>query len=38
MLEDNPFFLARAQGVGVISRELAAGRRHLRAAAPRLRA
>ena len=23
MLEDNPFFLARAQGVGVISRELA---------------
>jgi NADH:ubiquinone oxidoreductase subunit D len=25
MLEDNPFFMARAQGVGVISRELAEG-------------
>ena len=36
MLEDNPFFLARAQGVGVISRELARGRRHRRPAAARL--
>ena len=31
MLEDNPFFLVRTQGVGVISRELAAGRRRVRA-------
>ena len=36
MLEDNPFFLARAQGVGVHLARAGRGRRHLRSAAARL--